>query len=87
MPDGSMSANQKPPRTPETLNQDLVARDALDITAAVRLVETAHAGAGITTTERERTACAKTLMRLAPGQSMHAGTEDFAATLRELRRG
>jgi hypothetical protein len=87
MLDGFMSANQKPSRTSEALNQDVVAPDALDLAAAMRLVEAAHAGAGINTTERERTACAKALLRLAPDQSMHAGTEDFSVALRELRRG
>ena len=53
----------------------------------MRLVESALAGAGVATTEPERLACAKTLLRLAPSASIHTGDEDYAAVLAELGRG
>jgi hypothetical protein len=59
----------------------------LDLAGAIRLVESALASAGVAATERERMACAKTLLRLAPGAAGQPDVDDFAAVLRELGRG
>ena len=59
----------------------------LDLAAAIRRVESALANAGVAATGRERMACAKTLLRLAPGAAGQPDVDDFAAVLRELGRG
>jgi hypothetical protein len=59
----------------------------LDLAGAIRLVESALASAGVAATERERMACGKTLLRLAPGAAGQPDVDDFAAVLRELGRG
>lgn len=59
----------------------------LDLANAIRLVESALAGTGIAASERARLACAKTLVRLAPGTAGDPDVEDFAAVLREIGRG
>jgi len=71
----------------------------LDLAGAMGLVESALANAGVATTERERMACAKTLLRLAPGAvgqpdatgqpgaTGQPDAESFAAVLRALGCG
>jgi hypothetical protein len=82
-----MSADQPSPLTPPAKSAVEIAPAELDLAGAMRLVDSALANAGVATTERERLACAKTLLRLAPSTSMHADAEDYAAVLRELARG
>ena len=82
-----MSAN--PPSAPDLPSHCSVEAVpvVLDLTNAIRLVESALAGTGIAASERVRLTCAKTLMRLAPGTAGQPDVEDFVAVLREIGRG
>jgi hypothetical protein len=82
-----MSSDKPSPSAPPAQCAIEIAPAELDLAGAMRLVESALASAGVATTERERLACAKTLLRLAPSASIHAGAEDYAAVLAELGRG
>ena len=89
-----MSENPPSPSTPRAQSAVEITPAVLDLSVAMQLVETALATAGVAATERERMACAKTLLRVAPGPSrpepgasISAGAENFAQVLRELGRG
>jgi len=82
-----MSANQSPPFPTPAQSTVEIAPAEFDLAGAMRLVESALAKAGVASTERERVACAKTLLRIAPSTLLLASAEDYAAVLREIARG
>ena len=60
--------------------------DRLDLAQAGRMVEAALDAAQINAGERERLACAKTLLRLEPPPGVRALPGNFAATLLDLEQ-
>ena len=82
-----MPSNRPSASDSTALSANETAPVELDLAGAIRLVESALASAGVAATERERMACAKTLLRLAPGAAGQPDVDDFAAVLRELGRG
>lgn len=82
-----MSSNQPPPFPTPAQSTVEIAPAELDLADAMRLVESALTNAGVASTERERVACAKTLLRIAPSTLPHTNAEDYATVLREIARG
>lgn len=66
------------------MNEAVPAR--LDLAQARRMVDAALDGAHIGAGERERLACAKSLLRLEPPPGARASSEDFAAALQDIGR-